>query len=84
MAAPDKQAPRSQRVSPEHCGGDLRGAAEMRAACDDFFRRRKLNSYGGNRETDGGLAGVIRAAAIRGQVKKQKKAAKLAQPLAQG
>ena len=73
MAAPDKQRSRAVTISPEHCGGDLRRADEMRAACDAFFRRRGLNAYGGNRETVGGMAGIVKAAAERGKAKKVKK-----------
>ena len=64
------------RVSPEHCGGDARGSVEIRAACDAFFRRRGLNIYGGNREVVGGLAGIVRASALRGAAKREKKGKK--------
>lgn len=78
MAAPDPQRSRAHSISPEHCGGDLRGAAGMRAACDAFFKRRGLNIYGGTREiAEGGLRGIVKASATRGKAKKEKRAAAL-------
>lgn len=72
MAKPNSVT--SIQICAEHCAGDVRGATEMRAACDAFFRRRGLNIYGGNLPVErGGMAGIIKSAAERGKARKAKR-----------
>ena len=76
MAAPDSKRDRNLCISPEHCGGDLSNAADMRAACDAFFKRRGLNRYGGTKEVAAaGLRGVVGSSVVGGAARKQKQRA---------
>lgn len=60
---------------PEHCGGDIFGSAtEMRMACDAFFKRRGLNSYGGKSAETVGMKAIIKRSADQGKARKLKRA----------
>lgn len=67
MAAPDPKASQTLQVMPEHWGGDLRRADEMRAACDAFFRSRGMATGAF------GMGDVVKRAAQKGLARKAKR-----------